>query len=107
MANGKGLAVAGLVCGILSIVLAWVVGVVNIVAVILGIVGIILSVLGSKNLRTTGAPTGIATAGLVLSIIGTVLSAILLVACTVPVLCVANELGDAADELNDLLRGLD
>lgn len=68
------MAVAALVLGIVSIVfsfigLFW-------LGVILGIVGIVLGVVARKN-----APSGMATAGLVVSIIGTVLCAIIFVAC--------------------------
>jgi len=71
--------VAALVLGIISIILsftpiAW-------IGIIAGVVGIVLAVLERKK-----APSGIATGGLVTSIIGTVLSAILFLAC---VLCVA------------------
>jgi len=44
-----------------------------------GIVGIILSILGKKKLAAAGQPTNVATAGLVLSIIGTILAGIGLV----------------------------
>lgn len=69
----NGLAVASLVLGIVSIVfsffLQW-------LGLIIGIVGIILGVMAKKK-----NPTGMATAGLVLSIIGTVLCALIFIAC--------------------------
>lgn len=74
------MAIAALVLGILAVVFAfggpwaW-------VGIIAGIIGIILAVMARKQ-----AKTGQATAGLVLSIIGLVLSAILWLAC---VMCVS------------------
>lgn len=70
--------VASLVLGIVSLVIGvffstlfgW-------VGAIVGIIGIILGALGRKKTENTG----IATAGLVCSIIGTVLSLILYIAC--------------------------
>ena len=65
MGDNKGWAIAALVLGILSIVFAWIY---VYVGLILGIVGIVVSV-----------PSGISTGGFVCSIIGTALSAVLLV----------------------------
>ena len=71
--KSNGYAIAALVLGIVSIVfsffLQW-------LGLILGIVGIILAVIAKKK-----NPTGMATAGLVLSIIGTVFCALLFIAC--------------------------
>jgi hypothetical protein len=73
--------VAGLVLGILSAIGGWVPGL-NYFAWIFGIVGIVLSAIARKNATAANQPTGIATAGLVLSIIGLVISVIGLI-CTV------------------------
>ena len=81
---GKGLSTAALVLGIVSAVFAWFYGV-SLVALVCGVVGIILAVKGRNAAIYAGAPTGMATAGLVLSIVGTVLAGIGFVACT---LCV-------------------
>ena len=86
---GKGMAVGALVCGIVACVLAWF-SMINIVALILGVVGLILGSKARKLSMQVGAPTGIATAGLVLAIIGTVLAAIGFLTCTICVLCVAS-----------------
>ena len=75
------MAVAGLVLGIVSIVFSFI-GLGFPIGAILGVVGIILSVVAKKK-----APTGMATAGLVLSIIGTILCLLLFVAC---VACLGN-----------------
>lgn len=85
------MAIAGLVCGIvstaLSIFFSWT-GIGQLVALALGIVGIALSVLASKELAVNGQPKGSATAGLVLSIIGCVFGAIFTYICVVcPCIC--------------------
>ena len=82
---------AALVLGIISIVMSWIS---PLIAVILGIIGIILGAMAKKK-----APSGVATAGLVLSIIGTALAVALYLAC---VACLA-----AADSaVNDAFNAL-
>lgn len=70
--NADGLAIAGLVLGIVSVVFSFILTWIGLIA---GIVGIILSVKG----RHSESKKGLATAGLVLSIIGTSLSGIFVV----------------------------
>ena len=67
--RGKGLAIAALVCGICAIAISFFLPILNLAA---GIVGIVLAV----NARKQGFTGGLATAGLVLSIIGTVFAAV-------------------------------
>jgi hypothetical protein len=65
------LAITGLVLGILTIVLflfCW------FVSVPIGIAGVICSILGRNQAREQGLPTGMATAGLICSIVGLLLS---------------------------------
>ena len=80
----KGLAIGSMVCGIISVLFCWA-GYFALVALILGIVAIVLSVKAGK-MAINGHRPGMATAGLVLGIIGVVLSGIIfacaLVACT-------------------------
>lgn len=72
--------VAALVLGIIAIVIgAFSAGALGWAGAIMGIVGIILGALGKKNAPEGKA--GIATAGLVCSIIGTVLCLLLYLAC--------------------------
>lgn len=84
---GKGKAVASLVLGIISAVFCWF-GYFAIVSIILAIVGIVLSVGAKKAMQAAGdmQSSGMATAGLVLSIVSLSLSSIVFIACT---LCVA------------------
>lgn len=70
------MAIASLVLGILAIILS-LTGAGGIFAVILGIIGIILGVLGRKDPERKG----MATAGLVMSIISVALGILLFVAC--------------------------
>ena len=69
---GKGLCIGGMVLGIVAVVLCclWY------ISVPCGIVGLILNIMGKKKAKAAGAPTGTATAGMVLSIIGLALGVI-------------------------------
>jgi len=84
------MAVASMVLGIVSIVFSFIGGL-NFVGLVVGIVGLVLGILAKKK-----APSGMATAGIVCSIIGIVLTALVLVAC-------AACLGNAACALESLV----
>lgn len=71
------MAIASLVLGILSLVIGLFLSAYGWAGAILGIVGIVLGALGRKD----AAKKGMATAGLVCSIIGTVLGIIFYIAC--------------------------
>ena len=92
MNTGKGYSVAALVLGIVATVLAWFY-MINIAALVCGVVGLILASKGKKLAVAAAEPTGIATAGLVLSIIGTVLAGIGFFSCTLCVLCAVSSAG--------------
>lgn len=66
--------VASLVLGIISLVWSLFAG--TWISALIGIIGIILGAVARKQ-----APSGVATAGLVLSIIGTILSLVFWIAC--------------------------
>lgn len=72
---GNGLAVAGMILGILSVLLfcMW------FLALPAGIVAVVLSVYGRKRSQQNGEGGGMATAGLVLGITGTLFSALMVV----------------------------
>ena len=74
------MAIASLVLGILSLIIMWI-PFISFVAIILSVIGIILGAIGKKQLATAGQPTGMATAGIVLSIISLALSTIFVIAC--------------------------
>lgn len=85
--QGKGKAVAGLVCGIIGIVFGILSGYFSIAGLPISIVGLVLAVIGGKQLRAAGNPAGIATAALVLGIIAVVFSGIAFFTCGICVLC--------------------
>jgi len=70
---GQGLGIAGLVLGIISVPLA-VMGCTFAIALLFGAVGIILSAIGLSQARQSNGAKGITTAGLVISIVGTVIA---------------------------------
>lgn len=75
------MAVASLVLGIVSIVFAFLIPGLPVVAPIVGIIGIILGAIARKNLKAANQPTGMATAGMVMSIIGTIISVLMWLLC--------------------------
>ena len=89
----KGKAVAGLVLGIVSIVLGILGGWLSVISLPAAIVGLCLSVSGGKGLKAAGQPAGIATAGLVLSIIGVAIVLVAYIACYACAASVAAGLG--------------
>lgn len=91
MNNGKGFSIAALVMGILGIVGGWF-PIVGYFTLVMAILGIIFGAKGRKmSAAAEGKASGLATAGLVLGIIGTVLGGIG-VLCTTCTLCAAAEL---------------
>lgn len=83
-----------MICGILALLICYVPWV-NIASLVLSIVGLVLAIMAKKKNAEVGAPPGMATAGLVTSIIALVISAILFVTCTV-CLCVAGNAVNSA-----------
>ena len=92
----KGKGIAGLVCGIVALVLAWW-GFTSLVALPLAIVGLVLSASAKKGLKAAGQPAGAATAGFVIGIIAVVLTAITFFTCGLCTICLAAA-GDAATD---------
>jgi hypothetical protein len=90
----KGKAVAGLVLGIVAIVLGFLGGYMSIISLPAAIVGLCLSVSGGKGLKAAGQPHGVATAGLVLGIIAVVLTAIFFFTCGLCTICAASAAND-------------
>lgn len=75
--KANGMSIAGLVIGIVAIVLSCCCN--GIFAAIVGIVGLVLSILGKKE-----QPCGLATAALVVSIIGTALGIVFFIVSLTP-----------------------
>lgn len=82
----KVFAILGLVFGIIGLVLFWM----GLVGIIIAAAGLVFSILGKKS-TTKG---GLATGGLVCSIIGLALGVTLYIACTLCVRCAANKIKD-------------
>ncbi len=87
--TGKSYSIAGLVLGIVSAVFGWF-GVIGLIALVCGVIGIVLAVRGQKMAKAAGVPTGLATAGLVLSIVGTSLAGIGVLSCFICASCLAS-----------------
>ncbi|MDR1930105.1 MAG: hypothetical protein LBQ44_05675 [Treponema sp.] len=77
-ASAQSLGIAGLVLGILSVIGGWI-PLVNYFTWVLAVIGIALSAIARKNAAQANEPTGVATAGLALSIIGLVIPALRLI----------------------------
>ncbi len=73
---GQGMSVASMVLGIVSLVIPY-------GGLATAIVGLVLGVMGKKKNAEVGAPAGMATAGIVCSIIGLAGSVLLVVLCSV------------------------
>ena len=103
MDDGKGLSIAALVLGIISIVFLWFFSVFSLIFVATGIVGIILGYKGrKKSIACYGKASGMATAGFVLSIIATALSALYVISCVACVGCIAGSVPGALEGLEEL-----
>ena len=83
---GKGLSIAGMVLGIVGLALfcLWY------LAIPCAIVGLILSILGKKKSKAANAPTGMATAGIVLSIIALALDLVFAIIAIIALTAVSN-----------------
>ncbi|MCL1822636.1 MAG: zinc ribbon domain-containing protein [Oscillospiraceae bacterium] len=73
---GHGLSIASMILGILAAANAWYGG-----GFVVGIIGLILGVIGKKKNAEVGAPTGMAMAGIVLSIISLSWGLICIISC--------------------------
>ncbi len=92
--DSKGMSIAALVLGILGIVGAWI-PVVKYFTLVCAILGIIFGVKARQKAAAAGVPTGLATAGFVLGIIGAALDllGIICVGCAAGTACALAGLG--------------
>jgi hypothetical protein len=95
-------AVAALVLGIIGLVFSILpfVPITQIVGILLSIIGLILGVVGRKQASEQGLPTGSATAGIVLGILGVVFGALIFGSC---MYCL-KKVGDAGQVFSDELK---
>lgn len=77
----KGLAIASMILGIVACVVSWWGIVSGIIGIVCAIVGLILAIKAQKSYKAIGQKNGMATAGLILSIIGLILSIIGTIVC--------------------------
>ena len=99
--KGKGMAIIAMILGIASIPFPWIFPTVFWLGLPLAIAGLILSVIARKQLKSRGASSGMAVAGIVCSCVG-LLVMIIFVACVAIAACaVGSAIG--GNELNDLL----
>lgn len=89
--GNPGIAIAGFVVGLIGLLSSWV----FIFGLVVCIVGLVLSIVGRKRAIERGAPTGLAMAGLICSIVGLVIALII----TVLVGLLLSETDDAFDDL--------
>ena len=91
-------AIVAIVCGIVGLVLSFIMpGWLCLIPLAIAIVGIVFGIRGMKLAKETGTGKGMAVAGFVCGIIGTVFSFSMLIcaiACTAAINQVNNELGD-------------
>ena len=81
----NGMAIASMVLGIVSLVFPF-------LGIATAVVGLILGALAMKTLKASGAPTGMAVAGIVCSIIALAISIICIFTCYIPWFCAASSL---------------
>lgn len=112
--GNKTLGIISIVCGGVAIVLSFFTYL-NIIGLAAGIVGIILAVKAKQSFQNAGQTSPVPTVGLVLSIVGLVLSAIFFFTCTLCAICVcasgtalesAADSGQLESALNDLSSAL-
>ena len=91
-------AIIALVCGVLAVILSLIATstVLFIVALVLGILGIIFGAMGMKEAKASGTGKGLAVAGLVCGIIGTVVCAIMFACVVWAATTIAGALGSRA-----------
>lgn len=85
---GKGLAITGFVLSLVGIVCSFTFFYISLPC---SIVGLILSVVGGKKLKANNMPHGLATAGMVISIIALCLAAAM-TACGICAICAAEDI---------------
>ena len=94
--GNPGMAVAGFVVGLIGLLTFWF----TFGGLVISIVGLVLSIVGRRQAIERGAPTGLATAGLVCSIVGIVAGLIF----TILIIAILEDADDELDELNEQLQ---
>ena len=103
---GKGLGVAALILGILAVVCSFI-PCFSFWAIVLGVIGIILGAVGLSKAKKGGGSKGLPKSGLILSIIGTAIAVVWIVAFAGAVSKAGSDYKDAMDNYRDALENLD
>ena len=95
MPDGKPFSITALVLGICSAFFSLFIPFpLSLLVLACGVVGIVLGIMGrKKSIACYGRPSGMATAGFVLAVIGTALSALFIISCLACMACAGNALG--------------
>ena len=96
---GKGLSIAGMVLGIVSIVVFCIPPVIWL-SIVGAVVGLILSIIGRKKSTAANAPTGMATAGMVLCIIVLAIAVVIVILGLVGLAIFSAAASDMANDPN-------
>ena len=99
------MSVTSLVMGIISLILTLACPVLP-VGLVLGIIGIIFAVMGKKSDEKNEKPTGIAVAGLVLSIVATVIGGSVFAACAICTAGTAAATNSAVEATGEAVKSL-
>ena len=101
----KPLAIVALILGIVACVISWWGLIPGILGIVCAIVGLVLAIMAQKSYKAIGQKSGMATAGLVLSIIGLILSIIGTIACGI-CYAAANEVANNPEAQKELANAL-
>lgn len=102
---GKGLGIAGMILGIVGLICAFI-PCMEFWAILLCIVGIILSAISLSKAKKANAPKGPAKAGLVTSIIGTVIAVVKYVILVTALASGASAFGDALQNNEEFQKAI-
>lgn len=104
--NGKGMSVAALVLGILGIIGGFI-PVVCYFTLVCAILGLIFGIIGrKKSVAADGKASGLATAGMVLGIIGTGFAVLMVVCAAVCTAALCSWAGEFSDEIASVLAAI-
>lgn len=92
--------IVAIACGIVGLVLSLILpGWTCLIALAVSVIGIVFAAMGMKEAKTTNSGKGLAVAGLVCGIIGTVFSFAMLI-CAIACSAAAREIQNAANEID-------
>ena len=99
----QGLGIASMVLGIIALILFWYMY----ISIPAAIVGLVLGIINKRNLSEAGVSAGMATAGIVLSIITIALSILFIIACGALLAALGSAIGSMSSEFLEILEALE